>query len=725
MASFFSRLSKNPRSDLFGGLTAAVTALPLAIAFGVMVTNEIGPEWSSTGAVAGLYGAIFTGFFAALFGGTPSQVTGPTGPMTTVLAGIVAGLVATYGTKMPPEQILMTAFLCVTLAGFLQVGLGLIRLGGLVNYIPYPVVAGFMNGIAVIIFLGQRKPFVGMEDGVLDPATALVGVITFAIIMLAPKVTKAVPGSLVGLILGTALYYLVKAGGAVVGPVVGEVPRAIPSLKNIQEFLAFPTNPLFAELLPMIIVSALSLAVLGAIDSLLTSVVADTVTKTRHDSNQELIGQGIGNAASGIFGGFAGAGATIRTLVNINAGGRGKLSGMFHSMVLLVVVVAVGSTAGKIPNVVLSAILMVTAWGMLDRWSGGLFKKLASASENRQEIGINIALVVIVTVVTVVVDLMVAVAIGLVLASLHFVIKSGGTVVRGMYTGDDLHSRRVYPLTAQTALEGCGPETLVVSLQGELFFGSSDKFLRAVEKGLTPTTKRVILDLHRITGIDSSGGLAIAQLQDSISQAGRKLAICGLKPGSSQWTFLNDLGVVDAVKPEYFFVDLDRALEWSEVLVLESLSSLDGSYQEHDLRQLGLFESFNDAEFEILKGHLTPVELEPGAYLFKKGDVGDSVYIVTRGAVHLSFEDDPSSGARLSHFGPGSTVGEVSLLQGDAKSANAVVDLPFKAFRLSRASLEKLKSDHPSVAIALLWALGKELSQRVRMLREEVHILES
>lgn len=709
---------------MFGGLTAAVTALPLAIAFGVMVTNEIGPEWSSVGAVAGLYGAIFTGFFASLLGGTPCQVTGPTGPMTTVMAGLVAGLVATHGQQLGGAEILTAAFLCVVLAGLFQVGFGLLRVGGLINYIPYPVTAGFMNGIAVIIFLGQRKPFVGMEDGVFDPATALVGVVTVAIIMLSPKVTKAIPGSLVGLGLGTALYYGIRPTGAILGPVVGEVPTAIPSLKNVQAFLAFPSQPLFSELLPLIISSALSLAVLGAIDSLLTSVVADTVTKTRHDSNQELIGQGIGNAAAGLMGGFAGAGATIRTLVNINAGGRGKLSGMVHSLALLVVVVAVGSTAGKIPNVVLSAILMVTAWGMLDRWSGGLLKKLASASESRKEIAINLAMVVGVTVVTVVFDLMLAVALGLIFASLHFVIRSGRSVVRGVYTAEDVHSRRVYPLAAEQALEGRGDETLIVSLQDNLFFGSADRFSRVVEESMTPNTRRMILDLRRVTGIDSSGGLALQQLQESILASQRQLAICGLPSGTAQWAFLEDLGVIAAVKPEYFFTDLDRALEWSEVVVLESLQSLDGSYAEHDLRTLELFDDFNDQEFEMLYGLLSPVELEPDSYLFRQGDQSDSIYIVTKGAVHLFVGDDPATGGRLAHFGPGATVGEVSLLKGHRKTSSAVVDLPFKAFELSRASLEKLQTEHPMVASRLLWALGKALSQRVRILREEVAILE-
>ncbi|MGE0490743.1 MAG: SulP family inorganic anion transporter [Vulcanimicrobiota bacterium] len=726
MSPTLPKITNNPKADLFGGLTAAVTALPLAIAFGVMVTAPLGPEWSSVGAVAGLYGAIFTGFCASAFGGTSSQVTGPTGPMSTVLAGIVATFVARFGARLSGEEILLAAFLSVALAGLFQIALGLLRFGGLVRYIPYPVTAGFMNGIAVIIFLSQCKPFVGAEDGTIDTATTLIGLLTVAVIMVTPKVTKAVPGSLVGLTFGTALYYLVHhlVPDTALGRVVGEVPTAIPSLKNVPAFLAMPSSPIFTEIFPLIITAAISLSLLGAIDSLLTSLVADTVVKTRHDSDQELIGQGIGNAVSGCFGGLAGAGATIRTLVNIDAGGRGKLSGMFHSICLLTVVLLIGSTAGKIPNVVLSAILMVTAWGMIDTWSSGLLKKLASAAANKKEVAVNLALVAVVTVVTVVVDLMVAVALGLVLASLYFVGKSSATVIRGIYTAETLRSRRVYPHRAQEVLAGHGLETLVVELQGPLFFGSADRFSRAVEDNLKPETQRVILDLHRTTGIDSSGGRAIALLQETISASGRKLAVAGLPKEGPQWSFLQDLGVIEAVGPAFFFQDRDRALEWSEVEVLKAEASADGAYHQHALKELELFADFGPSEFEAVRSAMTEVDLNQGDFLFRVGDPGDSLFIITAGAVHLFLGDQPDNG-RLSHFGPGAVIGEVSMLMNETRQSSAVVDLPLKAFCLNRDSLEQLQRQHPQAAGRLLWMLGGELAERIRLMRRELHAVEA
>lgn len=718
--SHVRKLTSNMKADLFGGLTAAVTALPLAIAFGVMVTNELGPGWSSTGALAGLYGAIFTGFFASLFGGTPSQVTGPTGPMTTVLAGIVATMVARFGGQLDEKQILIAAFLSVLVAGLIQVVLGLFRLGGLIKYIPYPVTAGFMNGIAVIIFLGQLKPFLGSEDGTVDVATTLIGAFTVAVIMTTPKLTKAVPGSLVGLGLGTAAYYIVHTAlpDTPLGPVVGEVPTAIPTLATVTEFLSLPSHPLFGELLPLILTSGLSLALLGAIDSLLTSVVADTVTRTRHDSNQELIGQGIGNTVSACFGGFAGAGATIRTLVNIDAGGRDRLSGMFHGFCLLIVVVALGSTAGKIPNVVLSGILMVTAYGMIDSWSRGLLVKLTSVAANRKEVAVNVALVAIVTVVTVVVDLMVAVAVGVVLSCLYFVAKSSTTVVRGVYSGTEFHSRRVYPHHHQEVLEKHGHETLIIELQGPLFFGSSDHFLRTAEARLTPEIKRVILDLTRVTGIDSSGGRAIQLFQDSLTKEERLLAVSGLKEDGNSWGLLQDTGVIDDIKPEYFFPDLDRAREWSEVLVLTAEEGFDGNYEAHELRELDIFENLTDSEFETLQEFLEPVQYGAGGFLYRQGEPGDSLFIIVEGAVHM-YPDDKDTDVRLANFGPGAVVGEVSLLMGSPRTANVTVDQYLHAVRLTQGSLNKLIESNPGISTKFLRSLGRELAHRLKFLREE------
>lgn len=301
------------RGDLFGGVTAAIVALPLALAFGVA---------SGAGATAGLYGAIFTGFFAALCGGTPTQISGPTGPMTVVITTVIASLLSRY-----PDTGLAMAFTVVMIGGVLQVIFGLMRLGQYITLLPYTVISGFMSGIGVIIVLLQLPPLLGHQasGGVIGTLQDLprflsqpngvalgLGLLTLAIVFFFPKrFNRVLPAPLVALVTATLLSVLVFGQADL--PRIGDIPTGFPGLK-------FPTFTL--RELDEMLRYGLMLAVLGAIDSLLTSLVADSISRTQHDSDRELIGQGIGNLVSGLFGGLPGAGATMRTVVNVQAGGK-------------------------------------------------------------------------------------------------------------------------------------------------------------------------------------------------------------------------------------------------------------------------------------------------------------------------------------------------------------------------------------------------------------------
>ena len=329
----------NLRGDIYGGLTAAVVALPLALAMGVA---------SGAGPIAGIYGAIFVGFFAALLGGTPAQVSGPTAPMTVVMAVIFTE----YTTMFPadPEMGAALAFTIVVMGGLFQIGFGLLKIGKFIELVPHPVVSGFMSGIGVIIILIQVGPLFGHVSTAkpLEAAQAMSGVISnphqtslvlgilvllivYGVPRFLPKLNKMVPSPLLALIIGTLSYILFFQGTGV--SILGEIPTG----------LADPAIPLLVwELLPGMISSALILAVMGSIDSLLTSLVADNVTKTFHKSDRELIGQGIGNTFAGVFGGLPGAGATMHTVVNVKAGGQTPISGAFYAVVLLAIVLGAG-----------------------------------------------------------------------------------------------------------------------------------------------------------------------------------------------------------------------------------------------------------------------------------------------------------------------------------------------------------------------------------------------
>ncbi len=350
----------NLRGDFFGGLTAGVVALPLALAFGLQ---------SGMGAIAGLYGAIAIGIIAAWFGGTPTQISGPTGPMTVVSAVVISTAIQANGGSL--EAAMGTIIAIFLLAGVFQILLGVFKIGQYIRYMPYPVVSGFMSGIGVIIIVLQIFPFLGhnspkeilhifseLPSIIHDINTASVGLAlaTIATIYIFPRLTKLIPSALVALIGLTLVSTLMQLDVKI----IGDIPEGLPALKIDTIFNIDLSNPM------LLIIPALTLAALGTIDSLLTSIVADNMTKTQHNSNKELIGQGLGNIGAAMIGGIPGAGATMRTVVNINSGGKTRLSGVIHGLALLIVLLGAGAYARLIPLPVLAGILITVGIGIID-----------------------------------------------------------------------------------------------------------------------------------------------------------------------------------------------------------------------------------------------------------------------------------------------------------------------------------------------------------------------
>jgi len=503
---------KNLSGDMFGGLTAAIVALPLALAFGVQ---------SGMGAIAGLYGAIALGFFAALFGGTNTQISGPTGPMTVVSAVIIAGEIALYGSL---EAAIGTIVATFVLAGIFLIIMGITGIGQYIRYMPYPVVSGFMSGIGLIIIIMQIFPFFGMNSPSSIPnvfaqlssilqginiQAVILSISTIAIIYLFPRITKTIPSALVALI-GLSLISTLMGLNV---PIIGDIPKGLPDV-HIDTLLAMDWHH------PMVmIVPALTLASLGAIDSLLTSVVADNMTKTQHNSNKELIGQGIGNIAAGIIGGLPGAGATMRTVVNINAGGTGKLAGIIHSLVLMVVLLGAGEYAKLIPLPVLAGILITVGIGIID-YKG--IKHLARVPRA------DAVVMIIVLVLTVFVDLLQAVAIGLVLASILFMKQMGDNAEAKAVSStlDDFHDIHLKD-DEKGISEDIKNQIYIQHFDGPIFFGFTSHFKKMMQE--LPEVSVVIFRMPNVPTIDQSGMYAIEDAILELQQKEITVIITGIQ----------------------------------------------------------------------------------------------------------------------------------------------------------------------------------------------------
>lgn len=498
----------NLRGDLFGVLTAAIVALPLALAFGVA---------SGAGAIAGLYGAILTGFFAALLGGTPSQVTGPTGPMTVVMATVFTKLVAEN-----PENGMAMAFTAVMLSGAFQVLFGVLRLGQFITLMPHTVISGFMSGIGAIIVVLQLAPLLGhpaqssvivglqqLPEVLATPhaVTVGLGILTLAIVFgWSGRLARLVPSPLVALIVCTAIAAFVFPNSDI--PRIGEIPQGFPqlqwprlSLNQMREIVGY----------------GLMLATLGAIDSLLTSLVADNITRTQHDSEQELIGQGIGNLLSGLFGGLPGAGATMRTVINVQAGGRTPLSGMFHALVLLCIVLWAGEITAQIPHVVLAGILIKVGIQIID-WS--FLWRVCQVSLRAAVVTYGVLLL------TVFVDLITAVAVGAFVANILTIQRLTSIQVEQIraVTHPDDDAKIVLTPDEQQLLCQSQRQILLLQMSGPMSYGTA----KTIAYHMGQNYGVLILDLSDVPLVGVTASLTIeAEIRAAFRRHQRQIFIVG------------------------------------------------------------------------------------------------------------------------------------------------------------------------------------------------------
>ena len=609
------KLFSNIKGDAFGGITAGIVALPLALAFGV--SSGLGPS-------AGLYGAIFISFFAALLGGTNTQISGPTAPMTAVSMVVIAGIIAVNdGDVSKALPIILTVFL---IGGLLQVGLGVLGLGKYIKYIPYPVVSGFMTAIGVIILVTQILPAIGYypkEDmtyvnsfkpqaeeiilenilkeeageGILvlenftetvtragnitpedilkesktiaaNDASGVIGTLkvlpqalnnivwlefilalaTIFIIYGFKRITTAIPSTLVALLVVSGVAFAFNLDYRA----IEEIPSGLP-IPNFEIFTGFSFNNITPYLL-----AALTLALLGSIDSLLTSVVADNMTKTKHEPNKELIGQGVGNSIAAIFGGIPGAGATIRTVVNIKSGGKTKLSGMIAGIMLLIILLALGPVASKIPAAVLAGILITVGIGVMD-YKG--LKAIPSLPRDMKigplKVSSEVIIMLIVLVLSSIWNLVYAVGIGMIIASLMFMKKIGDLTAQ---------SSDVKPLKEEAWKDEIGfPEKLkevvfIKHLKGPLFFGTTNDF-QQLAKQIPKTASTVVIRLEKMPYIDQSGLYAMEDVLIDLKKDNINVLFVGLLNQPRYMMERIDI-IPDLISEDQIFNDFNKCISW-------------------------------------------------------------------------------------------------------------------------------------------------------------------
>ena len=728
------------RGDLSGAVSAAIISIPLSLGYGMIVYGPLGAGFLPFAALLGIYGCLLGGICASLLGGTEIQITAPKAPLSLILAAFVAPL--TLSVQVPDEAsrnilIVGLASLCVLTGGVIQFLFGALRLGNLIKYVPYPVVSGFMNGIALILIYEQTAPLIGAgghvspfevfyNPAVVQPFTFIVGLTTIIVIFFAGRLMKAVPASLIGLVAGTALFYALKniAGISALGPVIGNFSFQWPKPDILPNAFRLLGNVDLADLFPRILITGFVLGAIGSLESLLSALAADNMAGTRHKSNQELIGQGIGNVVNAVFSALPSAGSELHDMANYRAGGRTSRSSLLCVILILLIVMTLGSVIGKIPLTVIAGIIVSVGFGLFDKWTWDLFRNLRQAGEQRKRIVANLTVTIMVALITVCVNLIVAVLIGIAIASGLFVVRMGKSIVKRKYEGDQIRSKKVRSIKNNMLLEERGKGIIVYELRGPLFFGSADNLAREIESTMNRCTY-CILDMKRVNEIDSTGAKILGQISKKVTASGKYLLISYLKDNPSLSNFLKAMGAYKVLSEDCFFPDTDAALEWAEDNVLTQSLELAGASGAIQLEQMDILRDFTPQEVHALEQKLTRKTFNAGEIIVKEGDTDRNLFFLVKGLVSVRIHLPESDRyKRLVTYSSGVTFGEMAFLDGSPRSADVWSDEDSEVYLLSPDEFAVLQDESPQIAVKLIRNIALEISDRLRIITNEVRALE-
>lgn len=719
--------------DLWGGLASMLVALPSSIAFGVLVYTAIAPEYAGLGALAGMLGAAALGIVAPLVSRNGGFITAPCAPAAAVMSGLAVQLLSTG--RFTEERIITLLAITALLSACFQFLYGAVRAGRLIKYIPYQVVSGYLSGVALIIAVGQLPKLLGLPKGerlfhgLVSPELwnftgITVGLVTIIVMALAPRLTKKVPGAILGLLSGIVTYFVIAifnhnlrqldGNALVIGPI-----KASGSIMDAVSTRAGSLLEIHPADISVVFVTALTLSVLLSIDTLKTGVVLDALSRRRHNSNRELIGQGTANAAAFLFGGMPGAGTMGPTLVNFTSGGRTPWSGISEGVFAILAFLLLGKLIAWVPIGALAGILFVVAWRMFDK---NMFR-LALQPATR------IDFAVIATVVAVAqIELIAASVVGIVLAILLFIrdqIRVSVIVSKADLRGTRSKRRRL--LTESELLDQHGHQAAVVQLQGNLFFGTTDQLFSELEKDLA-TLRFLLLDLRRVTSMDFTAAHLFEQMKERLQERHGELLFSGMPSSLPSRQdiehYMAKLGLKSGGGIR-IFETRDSAIEWMEEKVLEAASWT--PEEEGPPLVLHEIEIFNDLEPEVttkLSVVVESVSVPAGGHICKQGDTGDQIYFVRRGRVHALLPLEGGKRHHLATFCRGDFFGEMAFLDRQPRSADAEAATATDLYVLSRDRFDALVKLDPTLGGRVFEQLSFALSKRLRLADTELRALE-
>jgi MFS superfamily sulfate permease-like transporter len=716
------------RGNLVGAMLSAVVTLPMSMGLGALAFSPFGPDFVARGVLAALYSVAFMGLVAILVGARGVAIYAPRSLVAFMIASVASGLFLRASWLPPgPDALEAAILLTLALAGLFQLCFGLARFAKVVKFIPTPVMAGFQNSASLVVMLSQLHVMLGLSShpppgqwhaalSDVRPLSVLVAAVTLALVMRGGRITRRVPPLVLGLAGGTIAYHVLAVAGfgSLLGPTLGNIPVAIPDGHELANILSLTLAPGFIDALPAILAGAMSIAVVSSLDVLINAKIVENVTRRRGNGTQELINVGSANLVTPLLGGISGSISLASTTTAVRGGATNSLALLFHALLFLVMVPLVAPVLGHIPRAVIGALVFYAGTLLFDRWSLELAKRVVSRKAVQwRGIFVDLAVIVVVAAVALSGEIMVAVLLGVTIAVVVFMLRMSRSVIRRERYGDALNSRRAREASDGGLLASHGRAILAIELEGPLFFASAELLYNRIDAAPAEGVRYVVLDLARVTELDSTGAKILLQADERLRGAKCRLVMCGADARPELLALLIDHGVAEVFTHEHMFRDLDHALEWCEDELLASLRScVDGG--EYPFERLDLLRGIGGPDREVLRSALSRREYAAGDVVFRQGDESDALYVIASGSASVWLRDPASGERRLVTFSQGTFFGEMALLDRERRSATVAADDGLVCYVLERAGFEQLALSHPHAVLSLLLNMGRELSLRMR-----------
>lgn len=718
------------RADAVAGMTSAMVALPVAIGGGILATASLGADFTTMGVRAGLICAVAAALVTAIFGSSRFSIGGPSAATSIVLAGGLATMAT--GEAATAGQVALLMLLIVALSGAMLVIAGARRYGSFIKFIPRPVLAGFVNGIALLVAYSQIGSALGLAGAFalggdlfasIRWGALFVCMATVTVCLHAGKMKLPIPAQFAGLACGFGVHYLIQSVLPLwVGGTVGELPGVF----DRPEWLVALTLGVPGALpWPQILAAALLLAIMGAVQTLMTAVAIDSLAHTRHDANRELIGFGLGNIASALCGGIGSSANLGRAMTNYRAGAASRVAAAFNGLVMLLVVGFASPVLAAVPMAVMAGILIHSSIVLVDAWSLEQFRRWYVGHE-RGEVHENVIVIAVMTVGMLWMSPVVAVAVGVVLTMGLFLKRMSQAFVRRTYTCEAKRSLKVRPGSVEQRLQVEGRRIHVIELEGALFFGTADRLRHLVESHHRDAAI-VVLDCRRVREWDATGVQIIGQLFHALQRSGCQLFISHVSGRHRIEQALRAYGFHEQIPAAHAFADTDQALERAEDLLLAQASLPDEreDWQRTMLQSTLLVREMSEDEQITLSGYFDTLSLPEGTDLFRTGDLGDRLFVLLEGEITLGLPvDGRAELRRLFTITPGVVFGEMALLDSQPRSANAYVQRDAVLKALSRSDFQRLRDEQPSLFAKLLQNIAHEMSLRLRITNQQLRALE-